>query len=418
MPVFDYKALNKSGKEVKGVLEGDSARVIRQKLREKGFIPVEVMLSGSKSTIDKANKDESGSFFAKLFQHRKTTKLTVSEIALLTRQLATLLNSGMQIEEALKIVSEQSENSKITRVILAVRAKVLEGQSLATGLSEHKGVFSDLYCATVNAGEHSGHLDVVLESLAEYTEKQYKLSQKIKQASVYPSIMICLSVAIVGFLVSFVVPKLVGTFQQTGHSLPTATILLIKISDFLKDYGLYLIILLIVGIFVFKAALKNDKFSYKWHKFLLKLPLIGYAIKVINTSRFSRTFGILSRSGVSVLEAMKTASAVVQNKPIKESLAEAIKKVREGGSISKSLQATKYFPAMSIHLIASGESSGRLEMMLEKSADYQDQEIENLIGNFISLFEPVLILVMGSVVLFIVLAVLLPIFQMQQFVGN
>jgi len=418
MPVFDYKALNRSGKELKGVLEGDSARAIRQKLRERGLIPIEVMLSGSSSTIDKANKDESVSFFKKLFSRKKVTKLSVAEISLLTRQLATLLSSGMQVEEALKVVSEQSDNAKITRVILAVRAKVLEGQSLATGLSEHKGVFSDLYCATVNAGEHSGHLDLVLESLAEYTEKQYKLAQKIKQASVYPAIMIVLSVAIVGFLVSFVVPKLVNTFQQTGHSLPAVTNLLIFISNFLANYGLYLIVLIIIAIYLFKMALKNEKFSYKWHSLLLKLPLIGNAIKVINTSRFSRTFGILSKSGVSVLEAMKTASAVVLNKPIQESLAGVIKKVREGASISKSLQATKYFPAMSIHLIASGESSGRLEMMLERSSDYQDQEIESLIGNFISLFEPVLILVMGSIVLFIVLAVLLPIFQMQQFVGN
>lgn len=418
MSVFDYKALDKSGKEIKGVLEGDSARVIRQKIRDKGLIPVEVMLSGSRSTINKSNKDESVSFFKKIFSSKKSTKLSVSEIALLTRQLATLLNSGMQVEEALKVVSEQSDNSKITRVILAVRAKVLEGQSLATGLSEHKGVFSDLYCATVNAGEHSGHLELVLESLAEYTEKQYKLSQKIKQASVYPTIMICLSVAIVGFLVSFVVPKLVNTFQQTGHSLPVVTNILIFISDFLKSYGIFLILLIAIAIYIFRMSLKNDNFKYKWHSLLLKLPLIGHAIKVINTSRFSRTFGILSKSGVPVLEAMKTAGAVVQNKPIQESLAIVIKKVREGASISKSLQATKYFPAMSIHLIASGESSGRLEMMLERSSDYQDQEIENLIGNFISLFEPVLILVMGSIVLFIVLAVLLPIFQMQQFVGN
>jgi len=418
MPVFDYKALNQSGKELKGVLEGDSARVIRQKLRDGGLIPIEVMLSGDASTINKANKDESGSFFNKLFTRKRVTKLSVAEVSLLTRQLATLLNSGMQVEEALKVVSEQSDNSKITRVILAVRAKVLEGQSLATGLSEHKGVFSDLYCATVNAGEHSGHLDLVLESLAEYTEKQYKIAQKIKQASVYPAIMIVLSVAIVGFLVSFVVPKLVNTFQQTGHSLPAVTNLLIYISDFLVDYGLYLILLIMLGIYLFRTALKNEKFTYKWHSLLLKLPLIGNAIKVINTSRFSRTFGILLKSGVPVLEAMKTASAVVLNKPIKESLAGVIKKVREGGSISKSLHATKYFPAMSIHLIASGESSGRLEMMLERSSDYQDQEIESLIGSFISLFEPVLILVMGSIVLFIVLAVLLPIFQMQQFVGN
>ena len=409
MSVFDYKALNKSGKEIKGVLEGDSARVIRQKLKAQGLIPIEVMLSGAKSTIDKANKDESSSVFSKIFHYKKVTKLSVAEVALLTRQLATLLSAGMQIEESLKVVSEQSDNPKITRVILAVRAKVLEGQSLATGLSEHKGVFSDLYCATVNAGEHSGHLDLVLESLADYTEKQYKLSQKIRQASVYPIIMICLSFAIVGFLVSFVVPKLVSTFQQTGHDLPTVTVILIYVSDFLKSYGVYLIILLFAGIYLFKIGLKNNKFAYKWHKFLLKIPMIGNAIKVINTSRFSRTFGILSKSGVSVLEAMKTASAVVLNKPIQEALVEVIKKVREGGAISKSLQTTKVFPPMSIHLIASGESSGKLEMMLERSADYQDQEIENLIGNFISLFEPVL---------FIVLAVLLPIFQMQQFVGN
>lgn len=408
MPVYDYQAINKQGKTVKGVIEADSLKSVRVKLRDQSLIPLEVLPIGE----SKLTTPNIFNFNIKF----NNNSLTVEELALITRQLATLLSSGLPVEESLLAVAEQSDNEKITRIIRSVRSKVMEGHSLSAGMAEYKNAFPELYRATIHAGEHSGYLYMVLDSLADYTEKQFYFKQKIRQASVYPTLMIFVSTIILVFLLIYVVPKMVDIFKDTGHKLPLLTVGLLAISNFLQNFGLYLLAGIIVGVISFKKWLKNLDNKYKLHRFLLTLPLIKKIIKVSNTARFARTFGILSRAGVSVLEAMSTANHVVTNMVIHESLDTARKKVKEGVNISRALKETTYFPAMSIHLIASGEGGGKLDQMLDRAAEYQEKDIENLVATFISLFEPIMIIVMGFLVLLIVLAILLPIFQMNQFI--
>jgi general secretion pathway protein F len=299
-----------------------------------------------------------------------------------------------------------------------VRAKVLEGHALASALREHPEAFSALYTATIAAGEKSGHLDKVLLRLADYTEQQWHMQQKLKTALIYPVMIVFVAVGIVGFLLQYVVPKMVAVYGNLNQSLPVMTAILIGASNFLKNDGLYLIIFLIVSIYLFRRTLKKNRaFRITTHHFLLKLPLVGYAIKTAETARFSRTLSILSASGVPVLEAMMISAQLITTIPIRVAVEEAVHRVREGGAIYLALKQTTYFPPMSIHMVASGEASGQLENMLERIAATQEDEIVRLIDVSLALFEPAIILIMGAIVLFIVLAVLLPIFQLNQFTG-
>lgn len=412
MPVFDYKAIDKQGVEKKGVIEADSLKHAREKLRDQSLIPIEtsaVGLNFKNKSNDKSNLSINLGLGG--------DKLTIAELALITRQLATLLSSGMPIDDALLAISEQSEYEKISRIISQVRSKVVEGHSLSVAMAEYKHAFPSLYRSTIKAGEHSGHLDKVLESLADYIEKQYAFKQKIRQASIYPSLMILVSTSIVVFLLMYVVPKMVDTFKRSGQSLPFLTEALLSLSNFLQVYGLYLLALIIFSIFLFRYLIKQPDFKYKYHNFLLKLPLVSKIIKVGNTARYARTLGILIKAGVPVLDAMITSNQVVTNIVIADALMDAKQKVKEGVNISRALKETKFFPAMSTHLIASGENSGKLEEMLTRAASYQERDIESLVATFISLFEPLMIIGMGFVVLLIVLAILLPIFQMNQLIG-
>ncbi len=406
MPIFDYQAVNKVGKEFSGVIEAESTYSVRNKLRDQDLIPIDIKIVSGDAT-SKISKN--------LFQSKKNS-FSVSELALVTRQLATLLSSGLPVDESLIAISQQSDNERIRRIISTVRSKVLEGHSLSAAMAEYKEAFPELYRSTIQAGEHSGYLDMVLENLAEYTEQQYYFKQKIKQASIYPSLMITVSTSIVIFLLIYVVPQMVDVFKDAGQQLPILTVILLSVSNFLQTFGIYILLILITAAVLFRRAMQQKANRYKLHKFLLRLPMISKIIKVSNTARYARTFGILTQAGVSVLDAMNTSKQVVSNLIIQDALEQAMHKVKEGVNISRALKETNYFPAMSIHLIASGETSGKLEMMLARAASYQEKDIENLIATFISLFEPIMILVMGFVVLLIVLAILLPIFQMNQFV--
>lgn len=406
MAAFNYIALNKTGVEQKGVLEGDSMRQVRQKLRDQGLTPIEVTPVTEKETRR-----------TKFQAPTKRTRMTVAELALITRQIATLLNAGLPLEEVLGGVAEQADKPYIKSILIGVRAKVMEGHTLATGMSDFPRAFPHIYRATVASGEQSGRLDSVLMRLADYTEKQHYMRQKIRQALIYPTVMTFVSITIVIFLLIFVVPRMINIFEETGQALPFLTQVLVSITHFMQSYGLYLLIAIILGIIGFRMALRQESFRYKFHHFILRLPFIGNTVKVINTARFARTFGILSASSVPVLEAMHVAGELVGMLPIRESINHAIHSVREGGGISIALKRTGYFPPMSIHLIASGESSGQLEAMLERAANNQERDVEALIQSILTLFEPMLILVMGAIVLFIVLATLLPIFQLDQFTG-
>lgn len=406
MAAFHYTVINAAGAKQKGIIEADSAKHARQLLRDKNLTPIDITDAHekkSKNTSQKISRKQS---------------INIKELALMTRQLATLLAAGLPLEEVLAAVAEQTEKPRTKGLILSVRSRVLEGHALATAMRDFPQAFSNLYCSTVAAGEKSGHLDIVLQRLADYTEQQYEMRQKVMHALIYPVIMMFVAIGIVGFLLEFVVPKMISVYSNTGQALPGMTQVLIGISTGIKRFGLYVLIAIVISIYFFKRQMKNSvAFREKVHHLILRIPIIGNAVKVTNTARFSRTFAILSSAGVPVLEAMTISSALITNIPIRSAIDEAVNRVREGANISLALRQTTYFPPMSIHLIASGESSGQLENMLERAANNQDAEITRLIETSLALFEPAIILVMGAIVLFIVLAVLLPIFQLDQFNG-
>jgi general secretion pathway protein F len=411
MAAFEYVAIDGAGHHQKGVMQGDAPRQIRQKLRESGLIPIEVTEIVEKKTLISAFS------FREKINYFLQRKLSSADLTLFTRQLATLVSAGMPIEEALRAVTEQTEKNHVKKILSAVHAKVLEGHSLAIALGSFPNVFSALYRASVAAGEQTGHLEEVLIRLADYTEKRQTIQQKVQQALIYPIIMLIVAFSIIAFLLTYVVPRIIGIFKDSGQELPAATQLLLSINHFISQYGWLLLLLIIIGIIAFQRALRYPKILFSWHKFILRLPVLGNMIKINNTAQFGRTLGTLSAAGVPVLDAMRIAADVVGNLPIRESVQVASERVKEGMAIYYALKQTTYFSPMSVHLVASGENSGQLEAMLERMADYQDQEITRAIEVGLSLFEPLLILTMGGIILFIVLAVLLPIFSLNQLVS-
>lgn len=404
MPAFEYIALDNKGKEEKGLLEADNIKQVRQLLRDSSLTPLEV------NQVEKSESSSSS-------KRHRVGKVSASELALLTRQLATLVESGSPLEEALATTAKQTEKRNIKHILSAVRSKVVEGHTLADGLKTYPSVFPDMYRATVAAGEQSGHLDAVLERMADYTETRQETQQRIANAMFYPIILTILSIAIVVGLLVFIVPKIITVFDNVGQELPQMTQILISISDFFRDYGLYLGGALVLSFIVFKQLIKIPKWRMKYHKLLLRLPLVGKMVRGLNTARFARTLSILASSGVPILDAMSISAQVVQNLPMRESIDAAAVKVREGMAINRALDQSKYFPPMTIHLIASGESSGRLDEMLERAAVQQERETDGMMTKMLGIFEPMLILVMGAVVLLIVLAILLPILNLNQLVG-
>ena len=405
MGAFEYTAVDRGGRQHKGVLEGDTARQVRQVLRERGLLPTAV-----NEVMERQRRSASTGFSTR-------RGISAADLALVTRQLATLLRSGMPLEETLLAVGQQSEKARLKSIILGVRSRVMEGHTLASGLGEFPQAFPEIYRATVAAGEQSGHLDPVLERLADYTEGRQQLRQRISHALIYPIILVTLAVFIVSALLVYVVPKVVGVFENTGQELPTLTRAMIAGSDFLRDYGFVLLGLIAVGIFIFTRLLRRLEFRRRWHRFLLRVPLVGRLTRGINTARFTRTLSILAGSGVPVLDALRISGDVVGNVPMREAIEETAVRVREGAPLGRSLGASRLFPPMTMHLISSGEASGELETMLERAADNQEREVDSLIGAMLSILEPVLILFMGVIVLAIVLAILLPIFQLNQLVA-
>jgi len=385
------------------VLEGDSARQVRQQVRDKGWIPLSVDEVAQRKT-------RTG--------HRVPTRRRISatDLAVITRQLATLARSGFPLEEALGTVSQQADKQHLKSMLFAVRSRVLEGHSLADGLNSFPNVFPDLYRATVAAGEQSGHLDVVLERLADYTEARQQMRQKMMQALLYPTLLTSTAVLVAGFLLAYVVPQVVQVFEHTGQQLPWLTRGLIALSGFLQSHGL--ILLLAVGGIAasLKLLLRREGTRTQVHRLLLALPLLSRLARGVNTARFARTLSILSASGVPVLEALNISAQVLANLPMRNAVTQAALQVREGSSLHAALQKSGYFPPITTQLIASGEASGNLEDMLERAATNQEREVETLIATLMGIFEPLLILFMGLFVLVIVLATLLPIFELNQLV--
>lgn len=402
MAAFEFTAVDARGKQHKGLLEGDTAKGIRQVLRERGMTPM--------SVTEVAEKESSGGFSL-------SRGFSAGDLALFTRQLATLVRSGLPLEEALAAVSEQTESGRVKRTALGVRARVMEGQTLSSAMGEFPGAFNKLYIATIAAGEHSGGLDNILERLADYVEGRQQMQQKIVLASVYPAILTFVAVAVVIILLATVVPKIVGVFASMDQELPGLTKGLIAVSEFLSTYGAALAVGTVVAIIGWVLLMRNHSFAWRVHRNRLRWPLIGRLVRGINTARFTRTLSILSGSGVPVLDALSISEQVVTNLPMRDAIHDASKRVREGEPVSRSLAQSKLFPPITLHLLASGESSGKLDEMLDRAAQNQEREVETTIAAVMGVFEPLLILTMGGFVLMIVLAILLPIFNLNQLVG-
>ncbi|MBH0091208.1 MULTISPECIES: type II secretion system inner membrane protein GspF [Pseudoalteromonas] len=410
MAAFEYRALDGRGKEKKGILEADTAKQIRQTLRDQKLTPLEVIPAAQS---DKQVKGEKAPLLGGFFK----PTISTSDLALITRQLATLIQSALPVEGAVMAVAEQCEKPRLKRMLMSVRSKVVEGYTLADGLSEFPHVFDDLYRAMVAAGEKSGHLDQVLNRLADYTEQRQHMRSQITQAMVYPIILVVFAIGIVSVLLGTVVPKILKTFEKTKQVLPWTTEWVMAGSHFVQNYWFISLIAITAIAIGIKHALKQPKIRFWWDDRVLHMPGIGKVARGINTARFARTLSILSSSSVPLLEGMRISGGVLINEKIKKAVADASDRVSEGASLRAALQQTKLFPPMMLHMIASGEKSGELEQMLERAANNQDREFESMVNVSLKLLEPAMIASMAVIVLFIVMAILQPIMAMNKAVG-
>ena len=405
MAAFEYKALDSKGKTKKGLLEADTAKQIRQQLREKGLVPLEVTQASQKE------KQTAAGF--SLFQ----PKISAADLALITRQLATLVGSALTIEAALLAVAEQCDKPRLKRTIMAIRSKVVEGYTLADGMKEFPHIFDHLFRSMVAAGEKSGHLDQVLERLADYTEQRQATKSQLTQAMIYPLMLTLFAIGIVSFLLASVVPQIVGQFLDSGKALPGTTQTLLTMSDFIINYGVFVLMAILFALVVLQRMLLKPAFRLKFDRSVLNLPLVGRVILGMNTARFARTLSILTSSAVPILDGMMIAGEVLSNAHIKKGVKDASDSVREGASLKSALEQTKIFPPMMMHMIGSGEKSGELEQMLSRAADNQDNEMDSILKISLSLLTPLIVLLMAGMVMFILIAILQPIMGMNDLIG-
>ncbi|MDX1608952.1 MAG: type II secretion system inner membrane protein GspF [Halofilum sp. (in: g-proteobacteria)] len=409
MSAFEYSAIDSTGRESRGVMEGDTARQVRQQLRDQGWTP----LSVSETT----QAERSGRGRGLLGLTGLGGRLSARDLAVITRQLATLIEAGSPVEEALQTIARYADRRRQQKLLLALRARVVEGQSLANALAGFPRSFSEMYVATVRAGEEAGRLGGVLERLADHIERSLETRSSVAGALIYPLILTAVAFGIVALLLAYVVPEVITVFDSLAQDLPILTVALLAISAFVRDWGLPLAGLVAVAAIAFAVALRNEGFRYRVDLLLLHLPFVGPLLVAIDTGRFARTLSILAASGTPVLEALGTASQVIARRPLRAAVRRAAMQVREGESLQRALQASGWFPPMLLQLIAIGEASGELDHMLHRAADFQERETNMTVSIFVTAFEPALMLVMGGIVLFIALALLLPIFELNQLVG-
>ena len=400
MPAFAYQALDQLGKTQRGVLQGDTARAVRAALREKGLNPLEV------SPV--ADAQPRGALFRR--------GLSGAQLALLTRQLATLLRAGLPMDEALAALGEENEDQRVRTLVVSLRSRVMEGSGLASALADAPASFPEIYRASIAAGEQSGRLDQVLARLADYTEAREALTQKVWAALAYPLLLTIVAVAVVTGLLVYVVPQIVGVFTQTHQVLPLPTRALLALSAFVQAWGWLLLIIGVTAAVGGRVALRVERIHQRWHEFILKLPLVGRLVRAANTARCTRTLALLTASAVPLLDALSIAAQVMPNLPMRAAVKRAAVKVREGSSFSRSLGESGYFPPVALRLIASGERAGDLEHMLDEAANQQSRELDRWMTALTTILGPLVILLVGAMVLFIVLAILLPIFEMNQMV--
>ncbi|MES2535289.1 MAG: type II secretion system inner membrane protein GspF [Pseudomonadota bacterium] len=405
MPAFRYEAVNTAGATKKGVVNADSARAARADLRTQGLVPIAVDAIATQL-------DESGQTKGRAFGDR----LSTNELSLFTRQLASLLEASLPLEQAFSALLEQAERPYVRDLIASIRSEIMGGASLSDALSQHPRDFADIYRALVASGEQIGQLSRVLSRLADYIERRNALVQKVKLAFTYPAIVTVVAFAIVIFLLTYVVPQIVSVFANTKQKLPFLTVMMLAISDFVRSYG-WIVFLVAVGLFfAWRTALKNPDVKLRWHKWLLTAPLYGKFERSLNTARFASTLAITTGSGVPILRALQTSRDTLSNVAMRAQVEDAANSVREGVGLARALSAHKHFPPMLIHMIRAGEVTGELPAMLDRAANAQEQDLERRAMTIAGLLEPALILAMGVVVLLIVLAVLMPIIEINQLV--
>lgn len=408
MPAFQYTALTANGKQQKGIIEGDSEKSVRQSLREKNLSPLSVSAT-SKST----KKNRHG----KTVSAKSGQRIANTDLVILTRQLATLTQAGSPLEEALSTVSKQTDKPKVQALVLNLRASIVEGHTFAHALNKHPKIFNEMFRSTVEAGEHTGNLDKVLNRLADYVETREAMNNQMSTALVYPIALVSISLAVIIFLLAYVVPQITQVFDSLEQELPVMTRVMISASDFIRHYWILIIIAIIVTVIIIKTLLKSEGNRYKWHLTVMQMPVVGKLLQGINTARFSRTLGILSASGVSIIKGLEISARVVDLLPMRKAIVSSEKLVREGSGISRALGKSGKFSPMALHLIASGENNGQLEQMLDRAATFQEREAATTIEKFMSLIQVLLVLGMGVIVMMIVLATLLPIFELNQMVN-
>lgn len=395
MPVFKYKAINNQGNTVDGTVDAESVKTANDKLKRDGFYP---------SSIDEVQKEQGGKF--SLFQGVSTAELAIS-----TRQFSTLISAGLPLEASLSTLSEQTEDKRLGQVLSQVREKVSEGGSLVNSLRDHKNVFSDIYISIVGAGEASGNLDVVLLRLADFLEKQASLKSKVRSAFVYPIFMFVIGSGVLAFMMTFVIPKITKIFEESQKALPYSTVILINTSNFITEYY-YLIFIFLVGLaYILLRYVKTDKGKEQKDRLSLKIPIFGKINRMVILARVTRTLGTLLSSGIPLLDALRIGGEVSGNQVYINSLQNVSENVKEGTSLARPLEQSGVFPPMMTRMIAVGEQTGELEEMLNKVADSYDQQVETTLSALTSLLEPIMIVVMGGIVGFIVFAILLPIFD-------
>ena len=406
MAVYEYRGLDQAGRGIKGIIDADSPRLARTKLRSSGIFPTEILTDRhtKKSVVE-------GVSIGALF-----SRIRIQEISIMTRQMATLVGAGLPIVEALNALIDQTENVRLKKVITQVRENVNEGSSLADAMSRFPKVFSQLYVNMINAGESSGALDIVLKRLADFMENQVMLRNKVLSTLSYPIILVFVGVAILTFLLVSVVPKVVSIFDELRQALPVPTVILIVVTDFLKDYWWILLLVVAGSILALRHYAGTETGRQNYNRIILKIPIMGKLLRIIATTRFARTLAILLNSGIPLLQSMDIAKAVVNNVVISGAIESAKEDIREGESIAEPLRRSKVFPSMVTHMIAVGEKTGELEQMLFRISEAYDNEVETMISRITSLLGPIVILFLGGIVLFIVLSILLPMFEMNQII--
>jgi general secretion pathway protein F len=417
MPVYAYKGLNEKGRNVGGIVDADSPKNARLKLRRSGIFPTELNETREQHAKDAAGGGSLrlGGFsinLGSLFER----SITPQDLALITRQLATLVGAGLPLVDCLGALVEQVDSPRQKKVLSQVRELVVEGGTLADAMKQHPAVFNDLFVNMVRAGEASGALDIVLIRLAEYTERAAALRGKVRSALTYPVFMGMASMGILFFLLSYVVPKVTRIFEERNAKLPTLTLILLAISGFLSTYWWAILAVIVIAVIAVRVSIRTPAGRLRFDAITLRIPYFGKVLKKVALARFARTLSTLLLGGIPLLQALDIVKHVVSNMVLSNAIEDGRNSIREGHSVADPLKKSGLFPPLLVHMIAVGEKSGELEQMLARAADAYDGEVEASVSALSSIMEPVLVIFMGGVVLFIVLAILLPIFDLNQLV--